>query len=89
MLFIAGIAMVLMVGTVWIARVCLANATMEVLADTAQITRATEAARAEGARLEVQYAIATNPSSIQEAAASQLGMSPDSQVDYLRASSGE
>jgi cell division protein FtsL len=88
-LFVTGIVAVLMIGVVWVARVGLANATMEVLADSAQVTRATEAARAEGSRLEVQYAIATNPSSIQEAAAGQLGMSADPRVDYLRVSPGE
>jgi cell division protein FtsL len=81
--------MALMIGAVLIARVSLVRATMEVLADTAQVTRSTEAARAEGSRLEVEYAIATNPTSIQDVAATQLGMSPDSQVDYLRISIGE
>jgi cell division protein FtsL len=78
-----------MIGVVWIARVSLVNATMELLADTAQVTRMTEAERAEGSRLEVSYAIATNPTSIQEVAASKLGMSPDPRVDYLRIPVGE
>jgi cell division protein FtsL len=88
-LFVTGIAVALMIGVVLLARVSFVKATMELLADTAQITRATEAERAEGSRLEVDYAIATNPASIQEAAASKLGMSPDPRVDYLRIPTGE
>jgi hypothetical protein len=82
--FTVGIMAVLMMGVVWVARVSLVNTTMEVLADSAQVSQATEAARSEGSHLEVQYAFATNPASIQEAAAAQLGMAPDPRVDYLR-----
>jgi cell division protein FtsL len=82
--FIVGIVAVLMMGVVWVARVSLVNTTMELLADSAQVTRSTEAARSEGSHLEVRYAFATNPASIQEVAANQLGMAPDSRVDYLR-----
>jgi cell division protein FtsL len=82
--FTVGIMAVLMTGVVWVARVGLANATMETLANSAQVTQDTEAARSEGSHLEVEYAFATNPASIQEAAATQLGMAPDPRVDYLR-----
>jgi hypothetical protein len=82
--FTVGIVAVLMMGVVWVARVSFVNATMELLANSAEITRSTEAARSEGSHLEVKYAFATNPASIQEAAATQLGMAPDPRVDYLR-----
>jgi hypothetical protein len=83
-LFITGIVVALTIGAVLVTRVALANATMELLADSARIAQSTETMRAEGLRLEVRYAIATNPASIQEAAASMLGMAPDPRVDYLR-----
>jgi cell division protein FtsL len=82
--FAVGIVAVLMMGAVWVARVSLVNATMELLANSEQVTRSTEAARSEGSHLEVEYAFATNPASIQETAATQLGMAPDPRVDYLR-----
>jgi cell division protein FtsL len=88
-LFITVVAVALMIGAVLVVRVSLVNATMELLADTAQTVRKTEAARAEGTQLEVRYTIVSNPTSIQEAAASELGMSPDPRVDYLRVPSGE
>ncbi|MDR1014898.1 MAG: hypothetical protein LBL86_07995 [Coriobacteriales bacterium] len=88
-LFVVGIVAALLVGAVWVVRVGLVNATMELLADSAQTARLTQDARAEGARLEVRYSIATNPTTIQEAAAASLGMSSDPQVDYLRIPAGE
>jgi nucleoside recognition membrane protein YjiH len=88
-LFITVVAVALMIGAVLVVRVSLVNATMELLADTAQTVRMTEAARAEGTQLEVRYAIVSNPASIQDAAASELGMSPDPRVDYLKIPSGE
>jgi nucleoside recognition membrane protein YjiH len=88
-LFVTGIICTLLVGSILLARVALAGATMELLADSALTIQATQEARAEGTRLEVRYAIATNPVSIQEAAATQLGMSSDPQVDYLRIPAGE
>jgi hypothetical protein len=57
---------------------------MELLVASEQLAQSIESERSEGARLEVQYAIATNPQTIQEAASAQLGMHPDPQVDYLR-----
>jgi hypothetical protein len=78
-----------MIGAVLVARVAFANATMELLADSARIAQSTEAQRAEGLHLETQYAIATNPTVIQETAAATLGMSPDPRVDYLHISVGE
>jgi hypothetical protein len=74
----------LLLGAVWWARVAFSNATMELLANSGQITQSIETARAEGSRLEVQYSVASNPQTIQEAAAGLLGMAPDTQVDYLR-----
>jgi hypothetical protein len=78
-----------MIGAVLVARVAFANATMELLADSARVAQSTEAQRAEGLRLETKYAIATNPTAIQEVAATSLGMSPDPRVDYLHISAGE
>jgi cell division protein FtsL len=81
--------MVLLIGAVWVARVNLSDATMRLAAASEQLARQTEAERAEGARLEVQYALATSPTSIQEAATSKLGMSPDPRVEYLRIPAGK
>jgi cell division protein FtsL len=67
-----------------LARVGLSNAIMELQVESEQLTRSIEAERAEGSRLEVQYAVATSPSTIQEVAATQLNMHPDPQVEYLR-----
>ncbi|MDR0347128.1 MAG: hypothetical protein LBH56_01965 [Coriobacteriales bacterium] len=83
-MFIIGIMAALVTGVVWVARVGLVNATMELLADSAQMSRAIESEISEGSRLEVQYAFATSPAAIQEAASTQLGMVPDQQVEYLR-----
>lgn len=88
-LFITGIVVALMIGAVLVARVAFANATMELLADSARVAQSTELGRAEGLRLEVRYAVATNPAAIQEVAATSLGMSPDPRIDYLRISAGE
>jgi cell division protein FtsL len=88
-LFITGIVMVLAIGVVWVARVNLTDATMKLTAASEQLARETEDARAQGAHLEVQYALATSPTTIQEAAATSLGMSPDPQVDYLRIAAGD
>lgn len=88
-LFVTGIVMVLLIGAVWVARVNLSDATMRLAAASEQLARQTEAERAEGARLEVQYALATSPTSIQEAATSKLGMSPDPRVEYLRIPAGK
>jgi cell division protein FtsL len=76
--------MILMTGVVWVARVNLSEATMQLIAASEQVARSTESARAEGSRLEVQYSVATSPASIQELAATGLGMSADPRVDYLR-----
>ncbi|MCL1847123.1 MAG: hypothetical protein FWF91_04060 [Coriobacteriia bacterium] len=87
-LFVSCIAAVLLFGVVSLVRVGLADATMAVLADSEQVSQAIEAQRSEGARLEMQYSIASSPAAIQEAA-SQLGMAPDPQVEYLRVVIGE
>ncbi|MDR2106717.1 MAG: hypothetical protein LBP24_04855 [Coriobacteriales bacterium] len=78
-----------MMGAVLVLRVSLVNETMELLTDTSEVIRDTEAARAEAARLEVRYTIVSNPASIKEAAAGALGMAADPRVDYVRISSGE
>ena len=89
MLFAVGIVAVVLIGALSIVRVGFTDATMALLADSEQISRSIEAERSQGARLEVQYSIATSPATIQEAAASQLGMAPDPQVEYLRIPAGE
>jgi cell division protein FtsL len=81
--------MVFLIGAVWVMRVNLSDATMRLTAASEQLARETEVARADGAHLEVQYALATSPTSIQEAAASRLGMAPDPRVEYLRIPAGE
>ena len=82
-LFICGIVAALMIGVVWVARVSLSEATMSLLIESEQVAQSIEAERSKGSRLEVEYAIATNPSAIQEEAATKYGMSPAPQVDYL------
>jgi cell division protein FtsL len=57
---------------------------MELLVESEQVAQSLDAERGEGSRLEVQYAVATSPSTIQDAAATQFGMHPDPQVEYLR-----
>jgi cell division protein FtsL len=79
----------LITGAVLLARVGLSNAIMELHVESEQLARSIEAERAEGSRLEVQYAVATSPSTIQEVAATQLNMHPDPQVEYLRIQTGE
>jgi cell division protein FtsL len=71
------------------ARVGFANGVMELLVESEQLTHSIEVARLEGASLEAEYASHANPSIIQEAAASQLGMRLDPQVDYLQIQTGE
>jgi hypothetical protein len=84
-LFVTGIVMALFFGAVWWARVALSEATMEILVNSEQTTQDIEKERSKGSELEVAYSVASNPQKIQEAA-TQLGMAPDSQVDYLRVS---
>ena len=81
-IFAVSIVVILMFGALSIVRVGLADATMLLFSQSAQISQSIEAERAAGARLEMQYSLATNPSVIQEAAA-QLGMVADPQIDYL------
>jgi hypothetical protein len=83
-LFVCGVALTLLVGVIWVARVSLANGIMELTIESEQLEYSIETARAEGSHLEVQYAAATNPGVILDAAKNQLGMHPDPQVDYLR-----
>jgi hypothetical protein len=78
------VALALLVGAIWVARVGLANGIMELTIESEQLAHSIELARADGSHLEVQYAAATNPGVILEAAKNQLGMHPDPQVDYLR-----
>ena len=87
-LFIASIAVVLLIGVLSIVRVGLTDATMALFADSEQINQAIEAERSEGAHLEMQYSLASSPAVIQEAAGG-LGMSADQEVEYLRISLGE
>ncbi|MDR3037019.1 MAG: hypothetical protein LBU31_01205 [Coriobacteriales bacterium] len=87
-LFVCAIIAALVIGAVWIARVSLSEATMALSVSSQQVAQSIEAERSAGARLEVQYAFAANPSVIQEAA-TQMGMSPDPSVNYLRISTGE
>lgn len=81
-LFTLGLTALLAFGSVAVLRVGLAGATMEMRADSQQLTQYIELERSEGSRLEREFAAAANPLVIQEAAA-QLGMSPDTQVENL------
>jgi hypothetical protein len=87
-LFVTGIVMVLFFGAIWLARVALSEAAMELLVRSEQTTQNIEALRSEGSKLEVAYSVASNPQTIQEAA-TKLGMAPDPQVDYLNVPIGE
>jgi len=77
------ISLLLMTATVAGLRVAIHAATLQTVVDSESISSEIADARAEGLRLEVEYSIATNPDRIQQMAAEQLGMGPDSQVDYL------
>jgi len=83
MLFAVGIVAVVLIGLVCLARVGLAGSTMELLADSAQVSQSIGDARSQGTQLEVQYAKATSTPAVQEAAA-RLGMGPSPQVEYLK-----
>lgn len=88
LVFIAAIAALLLLGIVCVARVALADSTMELTANSDQLSQSISDARSKGTDLEMQYSTATSTPTIQ-AAATQLGMAPDPQVEYLSIPSGE
>jgi len=86
--FTVSVAVVLFVGALFIVRVGFADATMTLSAKSAQINRAIEEKRSEGAQLEVEYLLTSNPVTILEQAAL-LGMALDPQIEYIHLTIGE
>lgn len=81
-------AVVLVVlATVSIARVSIANATVQMMQTSEQTSAAIDEARAQGLELEVKHSLANNPTRIQDAAADR-GILPTSQPSTLAALDG-
>lgn len=79
--------LVIVLASVSIGRVSIANATVRMMQGSGQVSNAIAQARAAGLELEVQYSLANNPTRVQDAAAA-MGILPSSQPETLAAHSG-
>jgi hypothetical protein len=80
-------AVLIVLATVSVARVSIANATVQMMQTAEQTSAAIEQARAVGLELEVQHSLANNPTRIQDNAAS-LGILPAGQPATIPARAG-
>lgn len=77
----------IVLASVSVGRVSIANATVRMMQGSQQVSAVIDQARTAGLELEVQYSLANNPTRIQDAAAA-MGILPSSQPETLAAHSG-
>jgi hypothetical protein len=86
-LVVMSAIVVIVLATVAVGRVSIANATVQMMQASEQTRSAIDRARAVGLELEVQHSLANNPTRIQDNAAA-LGVLPAAQPETIPALSG-